>query len=55
MEKNDWPGKFGGHKPAEFWQKQPKTGWKKIFKENMFFPIEYGIFKAIVFTTFSEI
>jgi hypothetical protein len=27
VEKNDWPGKFGGYTAAEFWQKRPK----KIF------------------------
>jgi hypothetical protein len=31
VEKNDWPEKFGGRKAAEFWQKRPKTGRKKIF------------------------
>jgi hypothetical protein len=52
VEKNDWPGKFGGRTAAEFWQKRPK---KNILKKTCFFPIEYLVFKAIVFTTFSAI
>jgi hypothetical protein len=41
VEKNDWPEIFGGHKAANFGFVRPKTGQKKYFKEDMFFPIEY--------------